>query len=116
MLISLGISHKTASFAVRQKVAFAQENIQPALTDFLRYLKGASVAILSTCNRTEFYCSDVKADTIINWWKQYLGLESEELDPDLYCYMDDEVSASNDGSCLWLRFDDFRRTSNFRAA
>lgn len=91
MLISLGISHKTASFAVRQKVAFAQENIQPALIDFLKCLTGASVAILSTCNRTEFYCSDVCADSIISWWKRYLALDSEALDPYLYCHSGDKA-------------------------
>lgn len=91
MLISLGVSHKTASFAVRQKVAFAQENIQPALIDFLKCSKGASVAILSTCNRTELYCSGVKKDTIINWWKCYLGLDSQALEPYLYYYSEEEV-------------------------
>jgi glutamyl-tRNA reductase len=87
LLIALGISHKTASFAVRQKVAFAQENIQPALADFLRVSQATQAAILSTCNRTEFYCSQVTADKIIHWWKTYLNLDSEALEPYLYCHM-----------------------------
>lgn len=91
MLIALGVSHTTASFAVRRKVAFAQETIQPALADFLENAQGARAALISTCNRTEFYCSGVSANVIISWWKAYLGLDAEELEPYLYCYTGDRA-------------------------
>lgn len=87
MLIVLGINHTTAPFSVRQKVAFAQENIQAALKDFLKVLKITEGAILSTCNRTEFYCTHAQVQAMILWWHQYLQISLEDLEPYLYCHV-----------------------------
>jgi len=51
----LGINHKTAPVALREKVAFGEERLLAALRT-LRQEAGVSEAvILSTCNRTEVY-------------------------------------------------------------
>lgn len=56
-LLALGINHKTASVSVREKVAFAPEQMADALAQACELAQLKEVAILSTCNRTELYCS-----------------------------------------------------------
>ena len=80
----LGISHKTASLAIRGKVGFAG----PKLVHILhRFAKAGfdEVLALSTCNRTEIYfvggCRE-EAEMIIT---EESGLPFEELAPYLYC-------------------------------
>ena len=46
----VGISHKTAPVAVRERVAFGAEELPSALPRF-----GGGAVLLSTCNRTEVY-------------------------------------------------------------
>ena len=46
----VGISHNTAPVAVRERFAFAQEELAEALPRF-----GGAAVLLSTCNRTEVY-------------------------------------------------------------
>lgn len=54
-LYVLGINHQTAPVALRERVAFAQDALAPALAS-LRTLPGVHEAVLlSTCNRTELY-------------------------------------------------------------
>ena len=49
----LGLNHKTAPVALREKVAFGEDRLTAALHT-LRQLDGvAEAVILSTCNRTE---------------------------------------------------------------
>lgn len=59
-LTALGINHQTAPLQLRERVAFAEGAMQPALAA-MRALPGVEeVALLSTCNRTEVYalCAD----------------------------------------------------------
>ncbi|MBI3997746.1 MAG: glutamyl-tRNA reductase [Armatimonadetes bacterium] len=54
-LSALGLNHKTSPIAVRERIAFADREILPALTG-LRGLRGITECLLlSTCNRTEVY-------------------------------------------------------------
>ena len=54
-LLVLGINHKTASVAVREKVAFSEEKRKLALQQIHQQDLAESAVILSTCNRTEIY-------------------------------------------------------------
>ena len=70
-IIALGINHKTAPVAVREKVSFDPAIMPDVLKHVLETLLPVTeVSILSTCNRTEIYCcytdeqvSPVFADT-----------------------------------------------------
>lgn len=56
-LIALGLNHRTAPVALREQVAIDADATPPALAE-LAALPGVDEAmILSTCNRTELYCS-----------------------------------------------------------
>ena len=54
---TLGINHKTASVAVRERVSFDPAQMPAVLTEVKGLQSISEVVILSTCNRTEIYCS-----------------------------------------------------------
>ena len=54
-LIALGINHNSATVEVRERVAFAPEQVVEALADACEAGALDEVVILSTCNRTELY-------------------------------------------------------------
>jgi len=55
MLSKVGLSHKTAPLAVRERLAFGEDEL-PRVLRFLRDLPGVQETfVLSTCNRTEVY-------------------------------------------------------------
>lgn len=53
--IALGINHKTATVAVRERVAFSPDRMAEALQQLCQENGVREAAILSTCNRSELY-------------------------------------------------------------
>ncbi len=92
-LLALGINHKTAPVAVRERVAFAPEALAEALHEACRQARLSEVAILSTCNRTELYCATPLEGTraLLEWLGEYHGLDVEELQRCSYAYWDEEA-------------------------
>lgn len=90
-LLTLGINHKTAPVALRERVAFTPENLKEALQQVCRASELQEVAILSTCNRTELYCSANMADEgrVLAWLSDYHGLSQSELKACSYVYWDE---------------------------
>ena len=89
-LIALGLNHITAPVEVREKVAVTDESLPAVLTE-LRGQRGIDeVAILSTCNRTEIYCSLYENDggIILDWLSHFHHLRLQEINPFLYSYPD----------------------------
>ena len=93
-LLALGINHKTAPVKIREQVAFPPERLPTALHD-LRTNGGAKeAAILSTCNRTELYCSlanSADARRTMHWLSNYHALSGDELQAYLYHYPDQQA-------------------------
>lgn len=56
-LIALGLNHLTAPVSVREQVAIDADATPPALADLASQPGVDEALILSTCNRTELYCS-----------------------------------------------------------
>jgi glutamyl-tRNA reductase len=56
-LIALGLNHLTAPVALREQVAIDADATPPALADLAAQPGVDEAVILSTCNRTELYCS-----------------------------------------------------------
>lgn len=95
MLLALGVSHKTAPIEVREKLAFSQDNIPKALKALAQGLALEEIALLSTCNRTEFYCMTSSMDVlymkkILAWWQEYHHL-AFDMDPYLYLHSDENA-------------------------
>jgi glutamyl-tRNA reductase len=92
-LIALGINHNSAAVEVRERVAFAPEQVTEALTDACQASGVEEVVILSTCNRTELYAIAPegaplaeKATQLIDWVANYHHLSAEELRRSAYHY------------------------------
>lgn len=51
----VGLSHKTASVEIREKLSVPEPQLKDAITQLISYSHIREVAILSTCNRLEIY-------------------------------------------------------------
>jgi glutamyl-tRNA reductase len=90
-LTVLGINHTTAPVELRGKVTFPPEQLDGALTE-LTALNGVHEAvILSTCNRTELYCTqeDQQFDPVTDWLCRFHNLGKDSLCEHLYTYTDE---------------------------
>ncbi|NCF18083.1 MAG: glutamyl-tRNA reductase [Haliea sp.] len=92
-LIALGINHNSAAVEVRERVAFAPEQVSEALADACDAGGLEEVVILSTCNRTELYAivpqgvgAADKAMELIDWMANYHHLSAGELRQSAYHY------------------------------
>lgn len=67
-LFVLGINHQTAPVALRERVAFDDDAVAPALAALRALPPVNEVALLSTCNRTELYAvSDDDGQALADW-------------------------------------------------
>jgi glutamyl-tRNA reductase len=85
-LIALGINHNSAHVDVRERVAFAPEQVSEAMNDACRAADIDELVVLSTCNRTEIYavappdCALAdKARELIDWMAGYHHLSVDDL-------------------------------------
>lgn len=87
-LLALGINHKTASLELREKVAFTPERLEVALREACTQAGVQELAILSTCNRTEFYgqVPDNGCDALLSWLSHHQQLPLSEISACLYRY------------------------------
>ncbi len=92
-LFAFGLNHNTAPIKIREQVNFSQERLKQALHDLVDHEFVQEVVIISTCNRTELYCS-LASDTtqaIISWLSHYHNIARELLKQHLYTYSQMEV-------------------------
>jgi len=92
-LIAYGINHATAPIDVREKVSFGDEIVSDALNE-LKHQDGVhEAAILSTCNRTEIYCSVDRENSHnpIDWLHNFHGMKQGLLRPYLYKHPDENA-------------------------
>ncbi|MDX2457402.1 MAG: glutamyl-tRNA reductase [Gammaproteobacteria bacterium] len=92
-LTVLGINHHTAPVEVRGQVAFPPEQLARALAELTALDGMHEAAILSTCNRTEVYCTrdDTSSETIATWLCRFHQLDPGSLQPHLYTYQEAEA-------------------------
>ena len=100
-LLVLGINHKTASVAVREKVAFSEEKRQLALQQIHQQDLAESAVILSTCNRTEIYlhhrqispqeCKQWQTNCT-NWFANIHQLSVDELNKSIYTHQNQQAA------------------------
>lgn len=98
-LIALGINHKSATVALRERVAFAPEQVSEALQDALGLDYMREAVILSTCNRTELFGivdetdSDLAAlgDDLLQWLGAYHHIPLADLATHAYCYHNEQA-------------------------
>ncbi|WP_346797525.1 glutamyl-tRNA reductase [Halomonas sp. Bachu 37] len=93
-LLALGINHRTATVAVREKVAFSPTQLESALTELRGLPQISEAAVLSTCNRTELYCvTDAAGEqTVLDWLGNFHNLRVEDLARCAYHYLDNDAA------------------------
>lgn len=89
-LLAFGLNHTTAPLEIREKVTFNGEILPDALTQLHHQPGVDEAAIISTCNRTEIYCSlsSQLHQNPVNWFSSYHGFKPMELEPFLYTHPD----------------------------
>ena len=96
-LITLGLNHRTTPVELREKLAFTPEDLPDAVQSLYHLDCIAEAAILSTCNRTELYCTLKSGDNpesdreLVEWFSQYHGFRPEELNSYLYLHQHEET-------------------------
>jgi len=82
-LLAFGINHKSASVALRERVSFAPEVLPSALMAACQATGLRELALISTCNRTEFYAAsdapEAAAVALLDWLAKHQQLPSPEL-------------------------------------
>jgi glutamyl-tRNA reductase len=69
---------------VREQVTFPETSMEHALHDLVGHSPIKEAAIVSTCNRTEVYCSTDKPAVAMQWLADFHHLKTQELEPYLY--------------------------------
>ena len=89
-LLAFGLNHTTAPLEVREKVTFDEGMLSDALNELTGETGIDEAAILSTCNRTEIYCTldAVDQEWPIDWFSGYHGCRKNELHGYLYTHPD----------------------------
>lgn len=89
-IYALGVNHKTAPVALRERLTFGPDIVGEALAALAGQDDVSEAVILSTCNRTEIYCaSQADSDSLIGWLGHFHGIERKALHPHLYCHRDE---------------------------
>ena len=96
-LITLGLNHKTTPVEMRERLAFTPENLSDATQSLMNLDCVTEAAILSTCNRTELYCT-IKQDNhnqsdqqLVEWFSQYHGFKPGDIQEHLYIHSHEET-------------------------
>jgi glutamyl-tRNA reductase len=92
-LLVVGINYATAPVSIRERLAYPMEILPSSLKAFRRLTHISEAAILSTCNRTEFYCNSDTANQqpLIDWVAESKQLNSRDFAPYLYSHTDSEL-------------------------
>ena len=94
-IIVVGLSHKTASVDIREKVAFSPNSIDKPLRELVNLDGIVEGIIVSTCNRVEIYAPtrDIAGGIarIRRFMAEYHHLAHDLLEPHLYSYHGEEA-------------------------
>lgn len=91
-ILVVGVNHKTAPIAIREKVSFSPDEMPQAL-DSAHQVTQENI-ILSTCNRTEIYTANDQQNPsaqLIDWLARWHKMPADQLYPYLYVYQQDDA-------------------------
>jgi glutamyl-tRNA reductase len=90
-LTTVGISHKTASIRLRERIAFVNSSLPDALSDAYEHHALGNLVVLSTCNRTEIISYGHDSDALLLWLSNNRGISLDVLQQ--HCYILHEKEA-----------------------
>ena len=94
-IVAYGLNHRTASVELRERIAFPEENLSDMLSRLTHDLSNIrEAAIVSTCNRTELYCSlsDDNTHDISKWLSATRPVDITELEDSSYKHWDKDAA------------------------
>lgn len=89
----IGVNHKTAPVAVRERIYFALDKLPLYLQDLLSAGVAKDAVLLSTCNRSELYCEAEDYNLVHDWFIAQTPIPAQELSSALYHYEGREALA-----------------------
>lgn len=91
-LLAVGINYNTAPVAIRERLAFPAEILDNTLKNLWNVREISEAAILSTCNRTEFYYQAESDDqtALVDWIADTKKIRPVEFTPYLYSFKDSQ--------------------------
>jgi len=87
-LFAFGINHHTAPLDVREQVSFEAARLDEALRDLVDHEPVREAAIVSTCNRTDVYCSTSEPRRAVDWLARFHHLDTSRIEPFIYSLPD----------------------------
>jgi glutamyl-tRNA reductase len=94
-ILAVGLNHKTAPVDIRERISFGPDILAAALRNLTDDSSVGEGVILSTCNRTEIYCTlnGLRTEPVGNWLGSFHGLEPERIAPYLYTHVEKDAVA-----------------------
>jgi glutamyl-tRNA reductase len=92
--LAFGINHKTASVGIREQVAFDLQCLGEALSSIQAVNGVLESVIVSTCNRTEIYCSgndEMSSESLLSWLSDYHNVEANSLKSCCFCFENEDA-------------------------
>jgi glutamyl-tRNA reductase len=92
-LLVLGINHRSAPLAWRERLAFSDDAVRQALPALIAMPGVHEAALVNTCNRTELLAriDPDREDALVAWLHDHQRLTAGSLDEFLYRHRDDEA-------------------------
>lgn len=90
-LVACGINHETAALSLREQLTFSSDYLAFSLRELLKETAAEEVMILSTCNRTEFYCINGQAQHTLNWLYRSKQVPEASLQNHWYVYQQENA-------------------------
>ncbi|MEQ1544248.1 glutamyl-tRNA reductase [Methyloglobulus sp.] len=92
-LLAVGINYNTAPVAIRERLSFPADTLFTSLKELRQVREISEAAILSTCNRTEFYCTTTTANEqfLIDWVAETKNIDVASFKPYLYTHADNQL-------------------------
>jgi len=78
-ILALGLNHKTAQLALREQLSFTKEHVAQKLPDLANFAHLQEVAMISTCNRTEFYGHEGSVQLVMQWLSKVRNIAQDVL-------------------------------------
>lgn len=94
-ILAYGINYRTAPIELREQLAFPADDVSNALADLTKSVASVDeAAILSTCNRTELYCSVSNTDStpMRDWLASHRQLAPVDFDSHVYAHWEADAA------------------------
>jgi len=95
-IVVLGVNHKSAAVATRERLAFNASQVVAALEQLRKLEPQAEFVVLSTCNRVELYCASERdpqqmAGRLVSFLSDFHGVEPPRFQAALYVHENDDA-------------------------